>query len=1142
MARFRLASIAIIDPVDVSFTAGDLLVIMWNDSTEAIESELNGVSFTTAGALLGQLGTNYNIVIGISSYEGSYAIAGYSFCDSTDLNWFRMVTTYPEYPFFEKQITTDSPVCDTGGGVVCDIHFVGSPSITHAVDLTSGGSITVLAEGSNGTVRYGLRNSAYTDLTNTTGTFTGIAPGNWTVYAKDVNDCTAVLDFKILYKPVDVEHYRFTWSSVQIGAGTSRDARVRIYEREYVGSLVEVPYADVSPFTRAKPKQGDLNNKFYPIHPTSGVLKLISQQDYQFLPLYTQDNKRYRCVYEVDEGSGFTAAWSGFIVPSVYRENFIATPYTVELQIADNVKTLEKEPFTDDDENLLQGSLKLIKVISLIMKKTGLSLNIRSGINIFEENHNTAATDDPLDQTYIDVACYRRGTEPFTCWEVLEAILKPFGARILQEDNSWIIEEIDRAVADYAYRVFDSNGDYVSNSTTTNQVIDVKAPFETSRAAFTEGDQSLEVIPAYGKINVTSKLNYIGSIVAGGFEKEDLLSPDSETFSNQQGVFTSEEGFKDWTLRLNGTSGVSFGRVLVGRRGDSSRTGLKEEDKTASVGAFYYAPESWGGNLRNAYIESAEKPYQYGPGDEFNFRFEYSTPAKPEFAFMVLRFVIKLGTDYLQQDLTWDSAEHIFRAYPSVSNSLQDFELSVPLPDTDTPVDTTVQVRIYFYASEFYDYGLPPVDTDPANGTDGQSGLDGLVTTGINYDYRLDLRLHQTIGSADVYVRAFVELAYSTAAEDLTAGIIRVGDYNGTTNPKIWRSVGRTVLENNPVGNRRGVDRKFYIDNVTLDALINGQPPPEEDVISYTVSKFINENLDVELYNFDVPDIVNAKNMYNNYFRLSDGTPTALWARSGIAESLSLQQILLKVLGANHSAPTFRMTGSFINEFARIKMNNYLRITKAGSDLVMNNTEFDSDLSSWSQSAIGTSWAWTSDNSGSAEVTLSGSSAESKKIYQEITHSGGYIETTINVKAIPTLSTNDAEDQLWLIFYEGTAIIHTERLTTFPALTSESDYDFTYIALAQENVTRIGFYIKRVTGTGEVNYQVGKFSPTGKDIQEVYQITDYANEERLNTYFFELMQQSKAYISLGGIDTGGNGQGEGTEGRAYSIGYSSGYN
>src|SRR5687768_8278909 len=314
MAQLLIVSVLVHTPPSSSdFVANDTVAVYWDDSTLSVVVKKNGIVWSgTPGGYFGDLNTNY-YVSGITSYEGDYAISGYSFCSGADLKWFKMALSYPPYPYMVLQTTVDSPVCDTGGsGAVCDIRFSGAPIITHAPDRTTGGSITVTAVSSNGTVKYGMRNADYASLTNTTGTFSSIAPGNWTLYAKDANDCTAIINFKILYKPVELEHYRFTWGSKQVGIGTSRDERVRIYEREYVGSLVEVANGDASPLSLIKPKQGDINDKLYPVHPTSAVLRLMSEQDYQFLPLFTQDNKKYRCVYEVDEGSGFVPVWQGF--------------------------------------------------------------------------------------------------------------------------------------------------------------------------------------------------------------------------------------------------------------------------------------------------------------------------------------------------------------------------------------------------------------------------------------------------------------------------------------------------------------------------------------------------------------------------------------------------------------------------------------------------------------------------------------------------------------------------------------------------------------------------------------------------------------------------------------------------------------
>ena len=302
MAQFQIFSVLVHTPPSSSdLIANDVVAMYWDDSTSAVVVKKNGVDWAgSAGGYFGEYNTNYYLS-GATSHEGEYAISGYSFCSSADLKWFRMVSSYASYPYVESMTTVGSPVCATGGGAVCDIAFSGPPVIVHSTDKSTGGSITVTATSSNGTVRYGLRNNDYSTLTNTTGVFTGLIPGNWTLYAKDANDCTAILNFKILFKPAETEHYRFSWMTVPLGQGVSSSARLRIYEREYVGDLVEIERGDESPFRLGKPRTaGHLNDKMFPIHPTNAILSLYSQQDYQFLPLFTQDNKKYRCVYEVE--------------------------------------------------------------------------------------------------------------------------------------------------------------------------------------------------------------------------------------------------------------------------------------------------------------------------------------------------------------------------------------------------------------------------------------------------------------------------------------------------------------------------------------------------------------------------------------------------------------------------------------------------------------------------------------------------------------------------------------------------------------------------------------------------------------------------------------------------------------------------
>jgi hypothetical protein len=1165
MPEYLLGSIVVhTPPAGSNISANDRLDIYYSVNTPGelgvqVVYKNNVLFVPDVDSDIGREKFNFKIVDGVSSYTGTrgflsqeiqYAISSYSFCIADNvLVWFKMSISNPSPPYFKLQLTGNSMVCLFGGGLACDIHFVGPPLVVHTTHLTQpNGSIEVVAISSHSSVKYKLgEDFQYSTGGQTSGSFSNLGVGLHTIFAKDGYDCTIQISVFIYFIPEEQEHYRATWTTLSTGQGTPRTERIRIYEREYVGSVVEIEVGEMSPLFIQKPKQGDLNNKLTPIHPTNAELCFTSVYDNQFLPLFTQDNKKFRVVYEIDEGSGFAEVHQWFVAPSVFQSPFTpGLPHPVTISVGDNVKELETEKFTDGDDNLIRGRMKLIKIISHILQKTGLALKIRCGINIFEINHTIESdgSSDPLDQTYVDADCYRVENEAFTCWEVIEALLMPFGARIVQSNNQWLLEEIDRAFPSYDYRVFDVNGDYESNGT-FNSIIDVKNPTDIDRAVLEGRGHSQEIIPSYGSISVISKLNYVGSL-RGGFEKQDLLSPSSEKFSTSSGVFTSEEGFSGWSLRLNGTTGVSFGRteIGIGRPGGTGRPDREGNpghqrtpevrnfitgDYRRSVGCFYFNPNGWSGNLRDAYVESSEIPYEYGPDSEIKLSFEYAAGGAGigRWEFVVLRFVIKLGDDYLQQDGTWDSTECLYRIYTKGDTDLQKFEISAQPPPTDVVIDTTIQVRIYFFAKHFFDYGIPENPGDPGSGVEGEAGLRAFDTANEDNDYSADVR-DVTGGRAR---RLFYELRRGVSTDDFPRRV-RPDDYDAVTNAKHFELL-KEITDNDELTNRsRGLDVKFYIDNVNVDTLINGQTPPETETIKLTITEYVREILEIELYNFDLPEITNAKNMYNNIFRLEDGTPTTTWARSGVDEQLPLQMILLKVLGANHSAPTFRLTGSFMNEFQRVGVANYLRLTKEGSAFSLGNTSFDIDLDEWIGDGDGVAFVWTADNSGSAEVTLTGA-VNSERRYQLVEHNGGHIHVSASIHIEPD-GFNDREDVLWLLFFKDGNVVHTEKLITFEALTTEDDFTISHITHFPKNMDGVGFYIKRVIGTGTCVYQFSEFGVEGVDIQEIYQISDYKYDARMNQGDFELMQMSKSYISLAGVDTGGNNQSGDDSGNSFN--------
>src|SRR5690606_11496777 len=160
------------------------------------------------------------------------------------------------------------------------------------------------------------------------------------------------------------------------------------------------------------------------------------------------------------------------------------------------------------------------------------------------------------------------------------------------------------------------------------------------------------------------------------------------------------------------------------------------------------------------------------------------------------------------------------------------------------------------------------------------------------------------------------ELRRNTETES-APDIIRPNDYNVSSNPRQWVKID----ELNIAGSVAMVDR-IMIDNVEIKifgvGIVPGQPgivlidPPETVTYETEVTKKNESIFEDEVLNGDAPELLGTEYIYNGWFKLSDGTPTALWARAGVTESTRLLDIYLSHLVAQGSQSLRILSGTGI--------------------------------------------------------------------------------------------------------------------------------------------------------------------------------------------------------------------------------------
>jgi len=185
--------------------------------------------------------------------------------------------------------------------------------------------------------------------------------------------------------------------------------------------------------------------------------------------LYVEGNRALSVEIQRDA----VAVWYGFVVPGQYFWAFNNPVNFVTITANDSLGELKNIKFEDGSGDPYYGQEEQAVVIANILLKTGLTLPIWEAVNIFDDNHGQGAAYSALNQTYIYQEQFwdEKTDERGNCYEVLENILKNYGASIRQYNSLWLITRINSFSLDTIYwRVFNFSGVYSSNTSSTSFV------------------------------------------------------------------------------------------------------------------------------------------------------------------------------------------------------------------------------------------------------------------------------------------------------------------------------------------------------------------------------------------------------------------------------------------------------------------------------------------------------------------------------------------------------------------------------------------------------------------------------------------------------------------------------------------------
>lgn len=831
---------------------------------------------------------------------------------------------YMQFPWYYPIYFADHPACAINPPT-CDLIIVGTPQVSSATGpTTADGQITITATSSN-TIQYKLNaDFAYNDESGhqSSGTFTGLLPGQYRIYLRDSKNCFANVLVTVGFGNDFGPLYRLEYTDI-IGGTTTID----ITQRDYAGAVTVVKGANIG-FERSLKGEASLD-KFEAILATKAVVNLTSETVGAFAGLYTNNPEEFR--FEAKKNGTLFGIYK--VLPQQHSEEYTRPPYYISVVAIDGLASLKDFVFLQDDGQRFHSSMKAIELIAYILKKTKLELNIRVAINLYATGMNTTAADDPLDQAYVDCDTYYISeTEP-TLDYVLRQILEPFGASIVQENAVWNIVRVEEKRATYDYREFDSDGVYVSNSS-FNPLMDVNLPTTGSGFYFSDRDQHLNLCPGYGKIRVFYKLGLRENILENGdFRLTSVFDPTNNAYFFKLDTMGFQLVSPDYALN---STWEAIGENNVAWK-------IEGGIPTADTGEGYILSDTYNIKMGVANTLKISLKYKLPPPIVYG----VFGPVPVDIPYQKVRVRIKYGTKYLLSDGTWSDEENVLIIHATEFDKYIETDFTATQPDSGAVNGYDFEVRVY----HSYIFHAEYTTFDGLRGKDTYDEVEAAPILPLGTRSQVS-----TFGSAQHLYYYELEENTDTPVEP---DIIRPNDYDGTNNPVQWvlkRKVFKSYFTN--------FSSPFWIDYIKVAFLTSGSAPVDTILREINAEPKNNAVLEKELthgsyqslittipqWDFGIgkltassgatmslitTNVLAADILYAGYFRNSAGVGWETWTRDGISEQTSLHQIFLQQYAAQYKKSWRRLTGSLYSDNTYFSFLNVLRVTNDSNRLYL---------------------------------------------------------------------------------------------------------------------------------------------------------------------------------------------------------------
>ena len=440
---------------------------------------------------------------------------------------------------------------------------------------------------------------------------------------------------------------------------------ISIYKDGFVGASTELTFGNVS-INRGN------SDLLQSIKGSESTIEVVNSSDFEFEGEFGTAN--YGDFYVTIEKDA-SIIWQGYNIPNTYTEPYEQTPYLTELKFNCGLGHLKYKKFQDSGV-VYSGQKSILEVLRLCLNKlpnaSNISQSIRESINTYETrlySGTPTRTDSMINAIFVDSGLYKDQVEDgdgisyegWTCYDVIEEILKVFGARIYSWNNLWFIDQIrEQKTSPVYYRDFlprvgtestltvDGSGSYAQRQTVNRTTVHPTSEGEIS------------ILPALEKIKykyTTQNEDFFANDLINNGNFTSLTTFDPATYPNSNGT--------PFNWSYVGFDPSSYSAILV--NGQNSNWFQFDPSSYVSNTEFNSGVYLWqqktgvglasSDSLRLSFRSYISADWTTGTSAQYNLAQFYSFVINAK---VVFKLKIKIGSYYLSgypNNLTWTLTE-----------------------------------------------------------------------------------------------------------------------------------------------------------------------------------------------------------------------------------------------------------------------------------------------------------------------------------------------------------------------------------------------------------------------------------------------------------------------------------------------------